>query len=172
MTDDKMTFTSSDDGEFWKPPTNSEAIQFCEVEVDVETGITRVKKIIALQEVGLPVNRNTIENQITGGIIQNISYCLFENRILNRQQGTMVNANMEQYKIAGPKDVPEIIPVIWRSSMESGVNSLGESPGVPTLGAVGCAVANAIGVQVRTMPLTPRAVLAALEAKAGKGGAA
>jgi xanthine dehydrogenase YagR molybdenum-binding subunit len=139
-------------------------VQFAEVDVDVETGIVQVKKVVALQEVGLPVNRHTIENQITGAVIQGLSFCLFEDRILNRQTGAMVNPNMDMYKIAGPKDVPEIIPIIWRSrpNEQVGVNSLGEPPCVPTPGAIACAVANAIGVQVRTMPLVSRNVLAAL----------
>jgi xanthine dehydrogenase YagR molybdenum-binding subunit len=69
---------------------------------------------------------------------------------------------MDMYKIAGPLDVPEIIPVIWRSNKDSGVNSLGEPPVVPMPGAIGCAVANAIGVRVRSMPITPATVLTAL----------
>jgi xanthine dehydrogenase YagR molybdenum-binding subunit len=81
---------------------------------------------------------------------------------------------MDMYKIAGPKDVPEIVPIIWRSRTDAGVNSLGEPPTIPTAGAIACAVANAIGVQVRAMPLVPRNVLAALNgnavAAAGKDG--
>jgi xanthine dehydrogenase YagR molybdenum-binding subunit len=165
MSEDRLSFQADEDEPFWKTPTGSEAVQFAEVEVDIETGIIRVKKIVALQEVGLPVNRHTVENQITGAVIQGLSFCLFEDRILNRQTGAMVNANMDMYKIAGPKDVPEIVPVIWRSRPDEavGVNSLGEPPAVPTAGAIGCAVANAIGVQVRSMPLTPAKVLAALD---------
>jgi xanthine dehydrogenase YagR molybdenum-binding subunit len=164
MSDERMTFTASEEGDYWKPPTQSEAVQFAEVDVDVETGVIHVRKIVALQEVGLPVNRHTIENQITGAVIQGLSFCLFEDRVLNRQTGAMVNANMDMYKIAGPKDVPEIVPVIWRSrpNDQVGVNSLGEPPTIPTPGAIACAVANAIGVQVRTMPLVPRNVLGAL----------
>jgi xanthine dehydrogenase YagR molybdenum-binding subunit len=121
-----------------------------------------VNKIVALQNVGLPVNRNTIENQITGAVIQGLSFCLFEDRILNRQTGAMVNANMDMYKIAGPVEVPEIVSVIWRENRDVGVNSLGEPPVVPTPGAIATAVANAIGAQVRSMPLTPDKVLAAV----------
>jgi xanthine dehydrogenase YagR molybdenum-binding subunit len=167
MMEERLTFMADEDGEFAKQPTESEAVQFAEVAVDVETGIVRVKKIVALQNVGLPVNRHTIENQITGAVIQGLSFVLFEDRILNRQTGAMVNSDMNMYKIAGPVDVPEIVPVIWREERDVGVNSLGEPPVVPTPGAIACAVANAIGVQVRTAPLTPDRVLAALAAKGG-----
>ncbi len=166
ITDERLSFTTDQDGSHWKQPTGSEAVQFADVSVDTETGIIKVNKIIALQNVGLPVNRNTIENQITGGVIQGISFALYEDRILNRQTGAMVNPVMDQYKIAGPVDVPEIISIIWREDREVSVNSLGEPPTVPTAGAIATAVASAIGAQVRSMPLTPDKVLAALAAKA------
>jgi xanthine dehydrogenase YagR molybdenum-binding subunit len=166
MTNDHLSFATDQDGGLMKPPTGSEAVQFADVSVDTETGIIKVNKVIALQNVGLPVNRNTIENQITGGVIQGISFALYEERILNRQTGAMVNPVMDQYKIAGPVDVPEIIPIIWREDREVSVNSLGEPPTVPTAGAIATAVASAIGAQVRSMPLTPDKVLAALAAKA------
>jgi xanthine dehydrogenase YagR molybdenum-binding subunit len=165
MTEDRLTYTSDQDGEFLKPPTGSEAVQFAEVDVDTETGRIRVRRVVAMQNVGLPVNRHTIENQICGAVIQGVSFTLFEDRILNRQTGAMVNTDMNMYKIAGSLDVPEIIPVIWREDRDVGVNSLGEPPSVPICGAIATAVANAIGVQVRSMPLTPDKVLAALSAK-------
>lgn len=165
MTEDHLAFSTSEDGSFRKQRTQSEAVQFAEVQVDVETGIVRVKRVVALQNCGLPVNRHTIENQICGAVIQGMSYCLFEERILNRQTGAMVNTDMCMYKIAGPVDVPEIVPIIWREERDVGVNSLGEPPIVPTAGAIACAVANAIGVQARSAPLTPDKVLAALSGK-------
>jgi len=169
MSGDRFTCTNSQNGDFFKPSmqTHSEAVQFADVSVDTETGIVRVNKIVALQNVGLPVNRNTIENQMTGGVIQALSFCLFENRILNLMNGAMVNPNMDMYKIAGSMDVPEIVPIIWREDRNTAVNSLGEPPIVPTLGAIGTAVANAIGAQVRSTPIMPDKVLAALSEKGG-----
>lgn len=162
LPDSHVSVSVSEDGEFWKPPTGSEAVQYARVAVDVETGIVRVERIVAIQEVGLPVNRNTVENQITGGVIQGLSFALFEERVLNRANGAMVNPNMDQYKIAGTVDIPEILPVIWKSRDDAAVNSLGEPPVIPTAGAIACAVANAIGVPVRSLPITPDRVLAAL----------
>lgn len=162
---DRAGFSADEDGNYFRNQTGSEAVQFAEVAVDTETGIVRVQKIVALQEVGLPVNRHTVENQICGAVVQGLSFCLFEERILNRQTGSMVNANLEMYKIAGTLDVPEIVPVIWRSRQDASVNSLGEPPAVPVPGAIACAVANAIGTQVRSMPITPAKVLAAIAGK-------
>lgn len=165
ISDDHLSFTTNEEKHFAKPATASEAVQFADVSVDTETGIIHVNKIVALQNVGLPVNRHTIENQITGAVIQGLSFALFEDRILNRQTGAMVNPTFDTYKIAGPLDVPEIVPIIWREDRDVGVNMLGEPPVIPTAGAIATAVANAIGAQVRSMPLTPDKVLAALAGK-------
>ena len=78
----------------------------------------------------------------------------------------MVNADLEWYKIAGPDDMPHIEPVLW-SKGQTGIRPLGEPPTIPTAGAIACAVFNAIGTPVRSLPITPDRVLAALE-----GGAA
>ena len=163
MPEDHIAALDSRDDGFWSDPTGSEAVQFVEVEVDIETGVVRVAKVVALQEMGQPVNRLTAENQICGAVVQGLSFALFEERILDRQTGAMVNADMEYYKIAGSVDVPEIVPVLWRARADSCVNALGEPPVIPTAGAIGCAVANAIGVRVRHLPLTPAKVLAALD---------
>jgi xanthine dehydrogenase YagR molybdenum-binding subunit len=168
MTDDHLSIRTDETGEFEKRPTGSEAVQFAEVQVDCETGVIRVKRVVALQNVGLPVNRHTIENQITGAVIQGLSFVLFEDRILNRQTGAMVNSDLNFYKVAGSLDVPEITPVIWREDRDVGVNSLGEPPIVPTAGAIATAVANAIGAQVRSAPLTPDKVLAAIAAQSAQ----
>ncbi len=167
ITDDRLTFSSSEDGAFRTRPTDSDAVQFVEVEVDTETGIVRVIKVVALQDVGQPVNRHTVENQITGAVIQGLSFALFEDRTLDPTLGAMVNADMEYYKIAGPADVPEIVPVLWVSRDDASVNSLGEPPVIPTPGAIGCAVFNAIGAPVRQMPITPARVLKAIAGMEG-----
>ena len=159
---------TNEDGDYWKKPTRQRGRAVCRRERRHRDRHRPVNKVVALQNVGLPVNRNTIENQITGAVIQGLSFCLFEDRILNRQTGAMVNPNMDMYKIAGPLDVPEIVPVIWREDRDVGVNSLGEPPVVPTPGAIATAVANAIGVQVRSMPLTPDKVLAAAAPQKGQ----
>lgn len=162
MNQNKLSVSTSEQGPYWKDPTQSETVQFAEVEVDTETGVVRVVKVVAIQSVGLAVNRRAIENQICGAVIQGMSYCLFENRILDRNTGAMVNANMDMYKIAGPLDVPEIVPIIWQPKGDRSVNSVGEPPVIPTAGAIATAVANAIGAQVRSLPITPDKVLAAI----------
>ena len=70
-------------------------VQFADVEVDIETGVTRVKKIVCVQDCGTIVDRLTAESQCQGGIIMGLGFALFENRILDRNTGQMVNPNME-----------------------------------------------------------------------------
>ena len=150
--------------------------QFAEVEVDTETGRVQVKRIVAVHDCGLVINALTTESQIQGGVIQGISYALYEDRVLDRQTGKMVNANVEQYKIAGAKDVPEIETIllpVWDGVNNTHSVGIGEPSTVATAGAVANAVSHAIGARIRRLPITPEVVLEALrEAGEGKGGQA
>lgn len=148
---------------------HSNGVQFAQVAVDTETGVIKVERIVAIQACGKIICRKTAESQVLGGVIQGVSYALFENKLLDRQTAAMVNPNFEMYKIAGAVDIPEIIPVLWDDGAD-GVRSLGEPPTVPTAGAIATAVYNAIGAPVRSMPLTPDRVLAAMESMEGGRG--
>jgi xanthine dehydrogenase YagR molybdenum-binding subunit len=140
-------------------------VQFAEVEADVETGRVRVVKVVAVQDCGRVIDTLLARSQINGGVIQGISYALFEDRVLDPVRGDMLNANFLDYRIAGSLDMPEIVSIPF--SVVNGVNSigmssLGEPPTIPTSAAIGNALANAIGVRVRSLPITPDKVLAAL----------
>jgi xanthine dehydrogenase YagR molybdenum-binding subunit len=137
-------------------------VQFAEVTVDVETGIVKVKRILALQDCGLVVSRLTAESQCYGGIIGSLNFALFEDRILDRNTGQMVNPNMEWYLLAGMSDVPQI-DIRLKDQPERGVIGIGEPPTVPTAAAIALAVRNAIGVTVRSLPLTPAKILQTLQ---------
>jgi xanthine dehydrogenase YagR molybdenum-binding subunit len=141
--------------------SGTSGVQMAEVEVDVETGITRVERIVCVQDCGLIVDRLTAESQINGGIIGGIGYALFEDRILDRNTGAMVNPNMEFYLVPGMSDIPPI-DIVLMDQPERGVIGIGEPPAISTAAAIANAVANAIGVRVRSLPLTPDKVLAAL----------
>ena len=106
--------------------------------------------------------RKGAESQVIGAVIQGISNALFETQVLDRNVGTMLNDNLESYKIMGPYDMPKIETVLWTRG-QTGVRGCGEPAIVPTSGAVACAIYNAIGKPVRDLPMTPDRVLAALE---------
>jgi xanthine dehydrogenase YagR molybdenum-binding subunit len=107
-----------------------------------------------------------------GAQIQGASWALFEHRTLDRNVGTMVNPNLEAYKILGPADMFEAVP-IFTEGANAGNNTsatgMAEPVFVPTLAAIANAVYNATGVRLRQLPMTPERVLAAL-AEAKKGG--
>jgi xanthine dehydrogenase YagR molybdenum-binding subunit len=148
--------------------TGTSGVQFAEVEVDIETGVTHVKRIVCVQDCGMIVDKLTAESQCIGGIIMGLGFALFENRILDRNTGHMVNPNMEWYLLAGMSDVPEIDVTIV-DQPDRGVVGLGEPPVISTAAAVGNAIANAIGVRVRSLPLTPEAVLTAIQKERAGG---
>jgi xanthine dehydrogenase YagR molybdenum-binding subunit len=139
-------------------------IQMAHVSVDVETGIVKMKRFVAVQDVGLVVNPKLADSQIHGAAIMGICGALFEERVMDQQTGKMLNADMEFYKLAGIGDVGEIISFldITPENDKRGIIGLGEPCAVGVVAAVGNAVANAIGVRVPSVPLTPERVLAAL----------
>ena len=149
----------------WQPGLSSvttSGVQFAEVGVDIETGIVKVKRVLALQDCGLVVSRLTAESQCYGGIVGSINFALFEDRILDKNTGQMVNPNMEWYLLAGMSDIPQI-DVRLMDMPERGVIGIGEPPTVSTSAAIANAVRNAIGVTVRSLPLTPAKILQTLQ---------
>ena len=149
--------------------SGTSGVQFAEVEVDVETGVTRVTRITCVQDCGLIVDELTAESQCIGGIIGGVNYALFEDRILDRVTGHMVNPNMEWYHIAGTADIPKI-DIKLMNQPERGVIGIGEPPTISTAAAVANAVANAIGARIRSIPITPDKVIAALAEREKTGG--
>jgi len=156
-----------------KPPdlTNSgvAGVQMAEVEVETETGIVKVKKMVAVQDCGLIIDLKTAESQCYGALIMGISYSLFEEKVMDPTTGRMLNADMEFYRLAGLSDIPELVVhmMTGKGYDERGVIGLGEPPVVSPGAAISNAVANAIGVRVPFLPLTPDRVLNAMEQKAG-----
>jgi xanthine dehydrogenase YagR molybdenum-binding subunit len=145
--------------------------QFAEVAVDVETGMVKVKKIVAIQDSGLIIDKLTWESQVYGGVIMGLNYGLFEERLVDPTTGTMLNPDMEWYKLAGAADIPEIIVRSYEPPDQKarGVIGVGEPPTISTAAAIGNAVANAIGVRVAEWPMSPRNVLNALATASKEG---
>jgi xanthine dehydrogenase YagR molybdenum-binding subunit len=148
--------------------SGTSGVQFAEASVDVETGIVKVTRILAIQDCGLIVDKLTAESQAYGGVIAAVNFALFEDRILDRSTGQMVNPNMESYLLAGMSDVPQI-DIMLMNMPERGVIGIGEPPTVSTASAIANAVRNATGVTIRSLPLHPHRILAALEQEKAGG---
>lgn len=136
-------------------------VQFAEVEVDTDTGFIKVKKITCVQDAGLIVSPLTCESQVNGGIIMGLGYALYEERIMDPLSGVVLNPNFETYKLPALADIPEI-DIVLLDMPERGVIGVGEPVTIPTAAAIANAVANALGVRVSALPMTPARVLAAL----------
>jgi len=142
------------------------AVQFAEVSVDTETGFVNVDRVLAVHSCGRPLNINQIESQINGGIIMGISYALYEDRVMDKETGNQVNANLDQYKIPFSFEVPEIkIELIedYGARSSTDATGIGEPANIATAAAVANAVYNAIGVRITELPITPAKILAALK---------
>lgn len=136
------------------------------VEVDSELGRIHVKRVLSVHDCGRPMNPSQVISQINGGIIQGISFTLFENRQLDPNHGLMVNPNLEFYKIAGSRETPQIeveLVEAYIGQSSTDASGIGEAAGIVSIGAaIGNAVYNAVGVRIRQTPMTPAVVLAAL----------
>ena len=146
-------------------------VQFAEVAVDTETGIIRVERVVAVQDCGRPMNPRQLESQVHGGVLMGISYALFEQRIIDQPTGHMVNANLEQYKLLGTRETPQIDVVVlenYQGRSATDAYGIAEPANVATAPAIANAVYNAIGVRLHSLPMTPAAVLAALGKVAGR----
>jgi xanthine dehydrogenase YagR molybdenum-binding subunit len=140
-------------------------VQFAEVAVDTETGIVRVERVVAVQDCGRPMNPLLIESQVQGGVLMGLSYALFEERVMDRHTGLMVNANLEQYKVAGSRETPAIDVIVlenYQGQSATDAYGIAEPSNIATAPAIANAVYNAIGVRMRELPITPARILAAL----------
>jgi xanthine dehydrogenase YagR molybdenum-binding subunit len=139
-------------------------VQMAHVEVDKETGVIKVKKFVAVQDQGLVINPKTCKSQIYGAVIMGIAAALFEQRITDPATGAFVNSELTDYKLARLGDVGEIVVELYEPESERsrGVIGNGEPPAIAPKTAIANAVANALGVRVPVIPMTPPRVLEAL----------
>ncbi|WP_337986717.1 xanthine dehydrogenase family protein molybdopterin-binding subunit [Dehalobacter sp. DCM] len=141
------------------------ATQVAEVEVDTETGIVEVLKIVAAHDVGKAINPQNVEGQIEGGCAMGIGYALMEE--VNMKEGEIQNPAMSTYLIPTAMDVPEVYSIIIEEPADKGpfgAKGVGEPALVPTAAAIANAVADAIGVRIYDLPMTPERIVAALQA--------
>ncbi|GGG37229.1 oxidoreductase [Caldovatus sediminis] len=137
----------------------------CDVEVDPQTGIVRVVRYTAIQDVGRAIHPSYVEGQMQGGAAQGIGWALSEEYIYDRN-GNVDNAGFLDYRMPVCSDLPMIDTVIIEvpnPKHPQGVRGVGEVPIVPPLAAVANAVYNATGRRFYSLPMSPPRVLAALE---------
>lgn len=142
-------------------------VQMAHVAVDRETGVVRMKKFVAVQDQGLIINPKTAKSQIYGAVIMGIAYSLYEQRINDPKTGLFLNADLNTYKLPRLGDIGEIVIELYEPDSERsrGVIGLGEPPVISPGAAISNAVANALGVRVPVLPITPKRVIDALKGR-------
>ncbi len=146
------------------------ATHICDVEVDPETGRSKVVRYTVIQDAGKAVHPTYVEGQYQGGAAQGIGWALNEEYVYGKD-GRLQNAGFLDYRIPVCSDLPMIdtqILEIPNPNHPYGVRGVGETSIVPPLAAIANAMSNAFGVRMTHVPMSPPRVLAALEAAAGK----
>ena len=143
-------------------------VQMADVSVDTETGIVTVNKMVAVQDCGLVINLKTAESQVYGALIMGISYALYEEKM--HGSGDRTHAERRTWSTTVSLDTATFRELVvhmmtGKGYDERGVIGLGEPPVISPGAAISNAVANAIGVRVPEIPLTPDRVIAALSVK-------
>jgi xanthine dehydrogenase YagR molybdenum-binding subunit len=149
--------------------SNVAGCQMAHVAVDTDTGVVKMIKMVAVQDMGLVINRKTAESQIYGALIMSIAAALFEHRINDPKTGAFMNSELDNYRLPRLGDTGELVVHFHEPESERarGVIGLGEPPAISGGAAISNAVCNAIGVRVPTLPLTPKRVLDALRTAKG-----
>jgi CO/xanthine dehydrogenase Mo-binding subunit len=134
-----------------------------ELEVDTETGESRVLAVHSGHDVGTVINPTTGEGQVEGGVLQGLGYALCEEHVL--RDGRILNDQFSTYIIPTPMDTPEIRTILVEDPFPwgpYGAKGLGETPIIGVAPAVTNAIRHAAGVRLREIPATPERVWAAL----------
>jgi CO/xanthine dehydrogenase Mo-binding subunit len=145
------------------------ATEFCDVEVDMETGLVKILRFVVAQDAGRAIHKAYVEGQMQGGVAQGIGWALNEEYIYD-DKGRLANAGFLDYRIPVASDMPPletIIVEVPNPNHPFGVKGVGEVNIVPAMAAVANAVADAVGRRMDSLPMSPPRMLAALRHRKG-----
>jgi CO/xanthine dehydrogenase Mo-binding subunit len=164
------TFLDRETGQGRKPSAFwMYAAMIAEVEVDTETGLIRVMRLVSANDVGKSINPKNVDGQIIGGAVQGLGSALYEEVLIN-EEGKVMNANMHDYKMPTIADCPDDIVVMQVETQPHpdgpfGAKGVGEPAMACPAAAIANAVANALDIRLYNLPLSPEKVLDALKEK-------
>jgi 4-hydroxybenzoyl-CoA reductase alpha subunit len=164
--DDPTTYIPDSKTGYGGVPTYAFGTHAIEVEVDRRTGRVKVLDFVAAHDVGKVINPMMAEGQIEGAGLQGLGYALSEGLVW--EEGIVLNPNFQDYRIFYINDVPRMKSVMVESMDPDGpygAKGLGEPGLVPTAGAIANAIYDAVGVRIRSLPITPEKILRALKEK-------
>lgn len=138
------------------------------LEIDKETGKVRIPKAVLAVDVGKAINPDLVKGQVAGGLLQGIATVLYEDMRFDRN-GKLINANFSDYKIPTAMDIPdEVIPIIVEVAQPDGpfgARGMGEHTMIPAAPIIANAVENALGIRIKSMPITAEKIAMALKEK-------
>jgi carbon-monoxide dehydrogenase large subunit len=140
----------------------------CAVEVDTETGGTKIRLYVAVDDVGKVVNPMIVEGQVHGGLAQGIAQALFEEAVYDAE-GNLLTTTMADYLLPSASDLPDFVTDRTETPATSnplGVKGVGEAGTIASTPAVVNAIVDALrpyGVNDVTMPCTPERVWRAVQ---------
>ena len=144
---------------------NAFGLHIVDVEVDAETGKVEILRYTAIQDAGKAIHPSYVEGQIQGGAVQGIGWALNEEYYFS-DDCTMENSTFLDYRMPTSLDLPMIDTVIVEVANPGhpyGVRGVGEVSIVPPMGAVANAIYDATGIRMTGLPMSPGAVVKALE---------
>ena len=138
--------------------------QAVEIEVDTETGIIRLLRVVSANDVGQAINPAQVEGQIEGAVVQAQGYAILENYLA--KNGHVLTDQLSTYLIPTVLDIPESVESVVVEVPDPigpwGARGLGELPFLPLVSAITGALHDATGVWFNEFPLTPERVLRGL----------
>lgn len=152
-------------GDFWTDDSPAPFFaQFIEIEVDTETGRVYVTRAVNALDLGKAINPTLASGQVEGAVAMALGYALTE-EIKFDEQGRVRNSGFVDYKVMSTLDMPQMTTILVEDAEETGpfgAKSAGEVPINGMAPALANALYDALGVRIRSLPITPEKVLAAL----------
>ena len=148
-------------------PAYSYGTAVCEVAVDMETGKVRIERFTDYHDCGTPINPQAVHGQVEGAVVMSAGEALMED-VMFDEKGRLLNPNLHGYLMMSIKDAPEIFSGLvdsYEPRGPFGAKEIGEGSTLPVLGAVAHAIANATGVWIKDLPITPEKILNAVRKK-------
>ena len=142
------------------------------LQIDTQTGKMRVLKAVEAVDAGKAINPSLAKGQIVGGLVQGLATVLYED-IRFDSGGKILNPNFTDYKIPTCLDIPdEIVPILIEVPQPDGpfgARGIGEHTMLPVAPMIASAIDDALGIRIKSMPLTAQKVVEAMTAKTKEG---
>ena len=136
-----------------------------EVEIDPETGVTRIENFVAVDDFGTVINPMIVEGQVHGGVAQGIGQAMLENCAYDPESGQLLSGSFMDYCMPRADDLPRFVVGMTETPCTTnplGIKGCGEAGAIGAPAAIINAVTDALGIRDIAMPVTPERVWRAI----------